>query len=190
MKRVLKRCWRRATRTVTVATTLASYVLVRTAEGGGTIGWADAVGQFSDEGAAVGAFAVILGIMAVGAIVMFGITGLITTVVMVCLGGALMGQAEAVGQTLFGAGTGGGSIHDVTVPQGRARLSGGAPHGPPRGLDHRGEPGPGAPAQPLEPAAELRGPPDHDLPVPWPDAPSTQQPRSICSRSGGRWASW
>ena len=27
-----------------------------------------------------------------------------------------MGQAEAVGQTLFGAGTGGGSIHDVTVP--------------------------------------------------------------------------
>lgn len=118
MKGLLRLRWRRAAWTAATASVLATYVLVRTAEGGGTIGWADAVGQFADEGAAVGAFAVILGIMAVGAIVMFGITGLITTVVMVCLGGALMGQAEAVGQTLFGAGTGGGSIHDVTVPKG------------------------------------------------------------------------
>lgn len=84
--------------------------------GGGAIGWASAVDQFSAEGVAVGAAAVVLGIIAVGAILMFGITGLITTVVMVCLGGALMGQAEAVGQTLFGAAAGGGSIHDVTVP--------------------------------------------------------------------------
>ena len=118
MKAILKLRWRRTAWTAAVAAGLSTYLLLRTAEGGGTIGWADAVGQFSDEGAAVGAFAVILGIMAVGAIVMFGITGLITTVVMVYLGGALMGQAEAVGQTLFGAGTGGGSIHDVTVPNG------------------------------------------------------------------------
>lgn len=114
MKRPLEPPWRRAEWVMAV---IAGAVLVAsTADGGGTIGWADAVGQFSDEGAAVGAFAVVLGIMAVGAIIMFGITGLITTVVMVCLGGALMGQAEAVGQTLFGAGTGGGSIHDVMVP--------------------------------------------------------------------------
>ena len=67
------------------------------------IGWATAVNDFSTEGTAVGAAAVVLGILAVGAILMFGITGLITTVVMVCLGGALMAKARTVGQSLFGA---------------------------------------------------------------------------------------
>lgn len=95
---------------------LVGAALSVAADAGGTIGWADAVGQFSDEGTAVGAAAVVLGIIATGAILMFGITGLITTVVMVCLGGALMGQADAVSSTLFGGGAGGGSIHDVTVP--------------------------------------------------------------------------
>lgn len=80
---------------------------------GGAIGWAAAVDQFSTEGAAVGAAAVVLGIIAVGAILMFGITGLITTVVMVCLGGALMANAENIGSTLFAAGGGGGSFRDA-----------------------------------------------------------------------------
>lgn len=81
--------------------------------GGGAIGWANAVNQFSTEGVAVGAAAVVLGIIAVGAILMFGITGLITTVVMVCLGGALMANAQNIGGTLFAAGGGGGSILDT-----------------------------------------------------------------------------
>lgn len=81
--------------------------------GGGAIGWANAVNQFSTEGVAVGAAAVVLGIIAVGAILMFGITGLITTVVMVCLGGALMANAQNIGGTLFAAGGGGGSIRDA-----------------------------------------------------------------------------
>lgn len=85
------------------------------ADAGGTIGWADAVGEFSAEGTSVGAAAVVLGIIAVGAILMFGITGLITTVVMVCLGGALMGKAEEIGSALFNGGASGGSIHDVIM---------------------------------------------------------------------------
>src|SRR3954453_24006213 len=85
------------------------------APAGGVIGWATAVNDFSTEGTAVGAAAVILGMLGVGAILMFGITGLITTVVMVCLGGALMAKAHAVGQSLFGAAGGGGSIHHVRV---------------------------------------------------------------------------
>ena len=83
------------------------------AQAGGAIGWADAVNEFSTEGVAVGAAAVVLGIIAVGAILMFGITGLITTVVMVCLGGALMANADAIAGALFAGGAGGGSIHDV-----------------------------------------------------------------------------
>ena len=88
------------------------------AEAGGAIGWANAVNEFSTEGIAVGSAAVILGIIAVGAILMFGITGLITTVVMVCLGGALMANADAIAGALFAGGAGGaggGSIHDVVV---------------------------------------------------------------------------
>lgn len=87
-------------------------------EAGGTIGWADAVNEFSTEGTAVGAAAVILGIIAVGAILMFGITGLITTVVMVCLGGALMANADAIASTLFSGGPGGGSIYSTVYPHG------------------------------------------------------------------------
>ena len=86
------------------------------AHAGGAIGWADAVNEFSTEGVAVGAAAVVLGIIAVGAILMFGITGLITTVVMVCLGGALMANADAIAGALFAGGAGGGSIHDVVRP--------------------------------------------------------------------------
>jgi hypothetical protein len=63
------------------------------------------------------AAAVVLAILAVGAILMFGITGLITTVVMVCLGGALMAKAQTIGTALFGAGAGGGSIRaTIYVP--------------------------------------------------------------------------
>lgn len=80
--------------------------------GGGAIGWANAVTQFSTEGTAVGAAAVVLGIIATGAILMFGITGLITTVVMMCLGGALMANAANIG-SIFGAGGGGGSFRDA-----------------------------------------------------------------------------
>jgi hypothetical protein len=85
------------------------------ARAGGAIGWANAVNEFSTEGIAVGSAAVILGIIAVGAILMFGITGLITTVVMVCLGGALMANADAIAGALFAGGAGGGSIRDVVI---------------------------------------------------------------------------
>lgn len=78
--------------------------------GGAAIGWADAVGVFSDEATAMGALAVILGIAAVGCILMFGITSMITTVVMVCLGGALLANADAVAGAIFGIGGGGGSV--------------------------------------------------------------------------------
>lgn len=97
-----------------------TLMCLASANAGGTIGWADAVTEFSDEGVAVGAAAVVLGIIAVGAILMFGITGLITTVVMVCLGGALMANAENIATGLFQGGEGGGSIsatsHAASAP--------------------------------------------------------------------------
>lgn len=99
--------------------------------GGGAIGWANAVNQFSTEGVAVGAAAAVLGIIAVGAILMFGITGLITTVVMVCLGGALMANAQNIGGTLFAAGGGGGSILDTSYAADAAAPP--VPAGPPAG---------------------------------------------------------
>ena len=93
---------------------LGFLTLTAAVQAGGTIGWATAVGQFSAEGVSVGAAAVVLGIIAVGAILMFGITGLITTVVMVCLGGALMANAQNIATGLFQSGGGGGSILSTT----------------------------------------------------------------------------
>lgn len=83
------------------------------AHAGGAIGWANAVTQFSTEGQAVGAAAVILGIIAIGAVLFFGLSGLVGTVIMACLGGALMANAQQVA-SIFGGG-GGGSIHHVVT---------------------------------------------------------------------------
>ena len=82
------------------------------AHAGGAIGWANAVTQFSTEGEAVGAAAVILGIIAIGAVLFFGLSGLVGTGIMACLGGALMANAQQVA-SIFGGGGGGGSIHHV-----------------------------------------------------------------------------
>ena len=84
------------------------------AHAGGAIGWANAVTQFSTEGQAVGAAAVILGIIAIGAVLFFGLSGLVGTVIMACLGGALMANAQQVA-SIFGGGGGGGSIHHVVA---------------------------------------------------------------------------
>src|SRR5689334_9858677 len=84
------------------------------AHAGGAIGWANAVTQFSTEGEAVGAAAVILGIIAIGAVLFFGLSGLVGTVIMACLGGALMANAQQVA-SIFGGGGGGGSIHHVVA---------------------------------------------------------------------------
>jgi len=95
------------------------------AHAGGAIGWANAVTQFSTEGEAVGAAAVILGIIAIGAVLFFGLSGLVGTVIMACLGGALMANAQQVA-SIFGGG--GGSIHHVVagpaVPGGAPPASG------------------------------------------------------------------
>lgn len=109
----------RSTRLARAAVATVAVALLAATAGpahaGGAIGWATAVNDFATEGQAVGAAAVVLGILAVGAILMFGITGLITTVVMVCLGGALMAKSLTVGQSLFGAAGGGGSVHHVRM---------------------------------------------------------------------------
>jgi hypothetical protein len=102
---------------------VVGLLLIGRARAGGTIGWAEAVNQFSQEGVAVGAAAVVLGILAVGAILMFGITGLITTVALVCLGGALMGKAQEIGTALFNGGAGGGSILATTYAARHAPLT-------------------------------------------------------------------
>jgi hypothetical protein len=74
----------------------------------------------------VGAAAVILGIIAIGAVLFIGLSGLVGTVIMACLGGALMANAQQVA-SIFGGG-GGGSIHHVVagpaVPGGAPPASG------------------------------------------------------------------
>src|SRR3954454_18608321 len=82
------------------------------AHAGGAIGGANAVTQFSTEGEAVGAAAATLGITAIGAVLFFGLSGLVGTVIMACLGGALMANAQQVA-SIFGGG--GGSIHHVVA---------------------------------------------------------------------------
>src|SRR3954452_15973202 len=85
------------------------------AHSGGAIGWANSVTQFSTEGQAVGAAAVILGIIAIGAVLFFGLSGLVGTVIMACLGGALMANAQQVASIFGGGGGGGGSIHHLVT---------------------------------------------------------------------------
>src|SRR3954470_1280885 len=94
------------------------------AHAGGAIGWANAVTQFSTEGQAVGAAAVVLGIIAIGAVLFFGLSGLVGTVIMACLGGALMANSQQVA-SIFGAG--GGFFHSV----GRPPRVPGSPNTPP-----------------------------------------------------------
>src|SRR3954451_19911377 len=117
------------------------------AHAGGAIGWANAVPQFSTEGEAVGAAAVILGIIAIGAVLFFGLSGLVGTVIMACLGGALMANAQQVA-SIFGGGGGGGSIHHVVA----GALGPGRGGGPPPGA---GPLVPGGVAAPLPVAVLL-----------------------------------
>src|SRR4051795_11642173 len=99
--------------TLALAAGFAAALASAPAHAGGAIGWANAVTQFSTEGQAVGAAAVILGIIAIGAVLFFGLSGLVGTVIMACLGGALMANAQQVA-SIFGGGWGGSGIHVVT----------------------------------------------------------------------------
>ena len=101
--------------TLALAAGFAAALASAPAHAGGAIGWATAVNQFPTEGQAVGAAAVGLGILAIGAVLFFGLTGLVGTVIMACLGGALMAKSLAISTTLFGGGGGGGSIHHVVA---------------------------------------------------------------------------
>src|SRR4051795_7319132 len=82
--------------TLALAAGFAAALASAPAHAGGAIGWANAVTQFSTEGQAVGAAAVILGIIAIGAVLFFGLSGLVGTVIMACLGGALMANSQAM----------------------------------------------------------------------------------------------
>src|SRR3954453_19165216 len=108
--------------TLALAAGFAAALASAPAHAGGAIGWANAVTQFSTEGQAGGAGAVILGIIAVGAVLFFGLSGLVGTVIMACLGGALMANSQQVA-SIFGGGGGGGAIHTVCAAP---RVAGGA----------------------------------------------------------------
>lgn len=114
--------------TPALAAGVAAVLAAGPAHAGGAIGWANAVTQFSTEGQAVGAAAVVLGIVAIGAVLFFGLSGLVGTVIMACLGGALMANSQQVA-SIFGGGGGGGSIRHVHA----------APPTPASGLRERGE---------------------------------------------------
>lgn len=96
---------------VVAAAAVASVVLLADhAHAGDPIGWSDAAAQIVDGGVAAGVVLTVLGIVATGAVLWFGLTSLLAVTLPMTLGGVVMANAEAIGGTLFGAGDGGGLV--------------------------------------------------------------------------------
>ena len=94
------------------STLLVTGVLLRAraAEAGDPIGWSDAAQQIVDGGVAAGIVLTILGIVATGAVLWFGLTSLLAVTLPMTLGGVVMANAEEIGATLFNASAGGGLV--------------------------------------------------------------------------------
>jgi type IV secretory pathway VirB2 component (pilin) len=91
---------------------LTSAILLHagTADAGDPIGWSDAAQQIVDGGVAAGIVLTVLGIVATGAVLWFGLTSLLAVTLPMTLGGVVMANAEDIGGTLFGASAGGGLV--------------------------------------------------------------------------------
>jgi type IV secretory pathway VirB2 component (pilin) len=86
------------------------------ATAGDPIGWSDAASQIVEGGVAAGTVLTILGIVATGAVLWFGLTSLLAITLPMTLGGVVMANAEDIGGTLFNASSGGGSVSGYVRP--------------------------------------------------------------------------
>jgi type IV secretory pathway VirB2 component (pilin) len=91
--------------------TSAMLLLAGRADAGDPIGWSDAAQQIVDGGVAAGIVLTVLGIVATGAVLWFGLTSLLAVTLPMTLGGVVMANAEEIGGTLFGASAGGGLVN-------------------------------------------------------------------------------
>jgi type IV secretory pathway VirB2 component (pilin) len=108
MESVLPRGGRLALGSAALAT--GALLLVRPALAGDPIGWSDAAGQIVEGGVAAGIVLTVLGIVATGAVLWFGLTSLLAVTLPMTLGGVVMANAEEIGSTLFSASAGGGLV--------------------------------------------------------------------------------
>jgi type IV secretory pathway VirB2 component (pilin) len=93
-----------------VSLTSAILLHAGTADAGDPIGWSDAAQQIVDGGVAAGIVLTVLGIVATGAVLWFGLTSLLAVTLPMTLGGVVMANAEEIGGTLFGTSAGGGLV--------------------------------------------------------------------------------
>lgn len=89
---------------------LISLLVSPAARASDPIGWSEAAQQIVDGGVAAGIVLTVLGIVATGAVLWFGLTSLLAVTLPMTLGGVVMANAEDIGGTLFGTSTGGGLV--------------------------------------------------------------------------------
>jgi type IV secretory pathway VirB2 component (pilin) len=97
------------------------------AAAGDPIGWSDAASQIVEGGVAAGIVLTILGIVATGAVLWFGLTSLLAVTLPMTLGGVVMANAEEIGGTLFNASSGGGLVSAYVQPVDTPRRPSAAP---------------------------------------------------------------
>ena len=84
---------------------------------GDPLGWSTAAQQVADSGVSAGAVLTVLGIVATGAVVWFGLTQLLVVTLPMTFGGIIMSQADAIAGVLFGS-AGGGALVTGYLPPG------------------------------------------------------------------------
>jgi len=91
------------------------FLLSFPAASGDPIGWSTAADQVAQSGQAAGTVLTILGIVATGAVVWFGLTQLLVVTLPMTFGGIIMAQSDAVAGVLFGS-SGGGALVTGYIP--------------------------------------------------------------------------
>lgn len=86
------------------------------AQAGGALGWATAAQVVADDGVAAGSVLTVVGIVATGAVLWFGLTSLLSITLPMTLGGVIMATADTVASALFGSSGGGASVLGYIPP--------------------------------------------------------------------------
>jgi type IV secretory pathway VirB2 component (pilin) len=102
--------------TITAAAGVLLLGGVGAASAADPIGWSTAANQIVQGGVAAGIVLTILGIVATGAVLWFGLTSLLAVTLPMTLGGVVMANAQQIGGTLFHATAGGGLVDGYVAP--------------------------------------------------------------------------
>jgi hypothetical protein len=87
-------------------------------DAGDPLGWSTAAQQVADSGVSAGSVLTVLGIVATGAVVWFGLTQLLVVTLPMTFGGIIMSQADAIAGVLFAGGGGGALVTGYLPPPG------------------------------------------------------------------------